>query len=183
MNGTAYRGRTVASVVARLQRSASVEEPNEETPGLTILHHGLQCAAHLRRSDPGDAELQVAGLLHDVGHLLAPGHEDVHGLVGADYIRPVFGERVAALVEYHVLAKRYLIAVDGTYRARLSPGSIRTLAKQHGPMTSEEVTAFGASPHFEATVRLRRADESAKDPVARVESLDSWLPTLLAVAG
>ena len=99
MNETAYRRRTVATVVARLQRSSGVEEPNEEIPGLTILHHGLQCAAHLRSSHPGDAELQVAGLLHDVGHLLAPGHEDVHGLVGADYVRPVFGERVAALVE------------------------------------------------------------------------------------
>jgi predicted HD phosphohydrolase len=54
---------------------------------------------------------------------------------------------------------------------------------QHGPMTAEEVTAFCASPHFEAAVRLRRADESAKDPVAEVASLDTWLSTLVAVAG
>jgi len=183
MNGTAYRRPTVATVVALLQRSAGVEEPNEETPGLTILHHGLQCAAHLRCTHPEDAQLQVAGLLHDVGHLLAPGQEDIHGLVGAEYVRPVFGERVAALVEDHVPAKRYLVAVDGAYRALLSPGSVRTLAKQNGPMTSEEVKAFGASPHFEAVVCLRRADESAKDPVAQVPWLDTWLSTLHAVAG
>ena len=174
---------TVATVVALLERSAGTEEPNEEIPGLTILHHGLQCAAHLRRSHPEDAELQVAGLLHDVGHLLAPGQEDIHGLVGADYVRPVFGERVAALIEAHVPAKRYLIATDGTYRALLSPGSVRTLAMQNGPMTSAEVTAFGASPHFEAALDLRRADESAKDPAARVARLDTWVSTLVAVAG
>ena len=183
MSGAAYRRPTVATVVDRLQRSADMEEPNEDTPGLTILNHGLQCAAHLRRSHPADAELQVAGLLHDVGHLLAPGCEDIHGLVGAGYVRPVFGERVAALIEYHVPAKRYLVATDGAYRALLSRGSVRTLAMQHGPMTSGEAAAFAASPHFEAAVCLRRADESAKDPVAEVASLDSWLSALLAVAG
>ena len=83
----------------------------------------------------------------------------------------------------HVPAKRYLVAVDDAYRARLSSGSIHTLAIQHGPMTAEEVTAFGASSHFEGAVCLRRADESAKDPAAVVAGLDSWLPTLVAVAG
>ncbi len=32
--------------------------------------------------------------------------------------------------------------------------------------------------HFDATVRLRRADEVAKEPYAVVPALDHWLPTL-----
>jgi predicted HD phosphohydrolase len=73
--------------------------------------------------------------------------------------------------------------MDGTYRARLSRGSIRTLAAQQGPMNSDEVRAFATSSRFDAAICLRRADESAKDPVARVAPLDTWQPTLVAVAG
>ena len=40
---------TLAEVIALLQRAGSKEEPNEEITGLTILDHGLQCAAHLQR--------------------------------------------------------------------------------------------------------------------------------------
>jgi predicted HD phosphohydrolase len=160
-----------------------MEEPNEDIGGLTILHHGLQCAAHLRRSHPEDRELQVAGLLHDVGHALAPGQDASHGVVGGDFVRPVLGERVAALIEAHVPAKRYLVTVDESYRARLSVGSIRTLASQGETMTAEEVAAFRARPHAEAAVQLRLADEASKDPAADVPELAAWLPTLMSVPG
>ena len=113
---------TFDSIVSVLERSGSVEEPNEEIAGLSILHHGLQCAAVLRAANPDDHELQVAGLVHDLGHLLQPRCEDRHGTIGADFVRPVFGDRVAALVEEHVPAKRYLVTVDTSYRARLSAG-------------------------------------------------------------
>ncbi len=168
--------------MALLETSASVEEPNEEIAGLSILHHGLRCADLLAASDPDDPELQVAGLLHDVGHVLAPGREDVHGKVGADAVRPVLGDRVAALIEGHVPAKRYLVTVDPDYRSRLSAGSLRTLELQGETMTGAEAAAFSRTPHFDGALRLRRADELAKDPGAPVSPLGSWVPTLRLVA-
>ena len=174
---------TLRSVLAVLDRAATFEEPNEEIVGLTVLHHGLQCAWHLRRSDPDDLELQVAGLLHDVGHVLRPGADDVHGAVGAEAVRPVLGDRVADLIDGHVPAKRYLVTVDDAYRAELSEGSLRTLAVQGEAMSDAEMAAFAGAAHFDAVVRLRRADEAAKDPAAVVPPLEHWLPTLSLLAG
>jgi predicted HD phosphohydrolase len=171
------------AVIDLLWRAGSVEEPNEDIRGLTILHHGLQCAAWLRGTEPDDPELHLAGLLHDVGHILAPGQEDAHAAVGAAYMRPVLGDRVAALIEAHVPAKRYLVTVDASYRAQLSGGSIRTLVVQGDAMTDDEVEDFRAAPYAEAAVQLRRADEAAKDPAADVPDLAAWLPTLAAAAG
>ena len=173
---------TLPSVLAVLDRAATFEEPNEEIVGLTVLHHGLQCAWHLRRSDPDDLELQVAGLLHDVGHLLVPGDEAGHGHVGAELVRPVFGDRVAGAIEGHVPAKRYLVTVDDDYRRLLSEGSVRTLAAQGGTMAPGEVDRFRRSEHFDAALRLRRADEAAKDPRATPAPLADWMPVLEALS-
>ncbi len=173
----------LTGIIDVLRRSDTMEEPNEEIKGLTILHHGLQCAHQLGRTHGDDPELLAAALLHDVGHLLAPGREELHGAVGAAYVRPVLGDRVAALIEAHVPAKRYLVTTDRTYRERLSAGSVRTLMIQGREMTDEEVEAFRAGPHAQAALALRRADENAKDPSASVPDLATWLPTLLAVSG
>jgi predicted HD phosphohydrolase len=167
-----------ASLIDVLRRAGTTEEPNEEIVGLTILDHGLQCAALLAVSDPDDIELQVAGLLHDVGHVIAPGADDAHGAVGAAAVRPVLGGRVATLVEGHVAAKRYLVTVDGTYRDALSEGSRRTLAVQGDTMSPAEVVAFSKGAHLDATIRLRRADEMAKDLTVVVPPLEHWLPAI-----
>ena len=172
----------LAALVAVLEQAGSIEEPHEDVVGLTILDHGLQCAALLAASDPRDRELQVAGLFHDVGHVLAPGSAAAHAAVGASAVAPVFGDRVADLVAGHVAAKRYLVTVDESYRGTLSGGSRLTLAVQGEAMSASAVAAFAGSTHFEATVRLRRADEAAKDPEARVPPLEAWLPTLCRMA-
>ena len=142
MNGTANRRPTVSTVVARLERSAGEEEPNEEVAGLTILHHGLQCAALLRRSHPGDPELQVAGLLHDVGHLLAPGHEDIHGLVAPSMSVPcsVSGWRHSSRITCPPSATS---SPSTTATGHFSPRAASARwPSRHGPMTSEEVSGL-----------------------------------------
>ena len=176
-------GTGVDAIIALLRHTGSLEEPNEDIGGLTILHHGLQCATHLRDAHPEDSELQLAGLLHDVGHALAPGDDEAHGAVGAAFVRPVLGQRVADLIEAHVPAKRYLVTVDESYRGRLSTGSVRTLASQGATMTAAEVATFRSSPHAEAAVQLRVADEASKDPDAVVPDLATWLPMLMSAAG
>ncbi|WP_128380686.1 HD domain-containing protein [Streptomyces cavernae] len=72
-------------------------------PGDTIdLHdHALQTAALLRRGHPSDKELQVAGLVHDIGLLLAPGDRTGHADRAASAVRPLLGERVSRLVRLH----------------------------------------------------------------------------------
>ncbi len=175
-------GSGVDTLVDLLRDAATFEEPNEDIDGLTILNHGLQCAARLRTTDPDDTELQLAGLVHDVGHVLAPGCPEAHGSVGAAFVGPVLGHRVAALVEAHVPAKRYLVTVDRSYPERLSPGSLRTLAVQGECMTADEAEEFRAGPYADAALRLRRADEASKDPNADVPGLGWWIPILSAAA-
>ena len=147
-----------------------------------LLDHGLQCAAHLERVAPDDLELQIAGLVHDVGTVLEPGRAATHAATGADAIRPLLGARVATLVEGHELAKRYLVTVDARYRDRLSPRSRQTLRDQGGLMDPEERAAFLTRPDADALVVLRRADDAAKDSTARVPGLDHWTLALYAVA-
>ncbi len=58
----------------------------------------LRTAALLRRSRPADKELQLAGLLQDVGRMLRPGDGARHAVLGAHALRPLLGDRVARLV-------------------------------------------------------------------------------------
>ncbi|WP_046776639.1 hypothetical protein [Streptomyces yangpuensis] len=58
----------------------------------------LRTAALLRRSHPADKELQLAGLLQDVGRMLRPGDGARHAVIGAQALRPLLGDRVAGLV-------------------------------------------------------------------------------------
>ena len=78
-------------------------------------------------------------------------------------VSALFGDRVAQLVALHVEAKRYLVSADAAYRARLSPDSVRTLALQGGDMTAEAFAAFEAEAHWRDRLRLREADEAAKN--------------------
>lgn len=165
-----------------LLAGADVPEENEGPDAVTQLEHGLQCAAVLAWQRPDDVELQVAGLLHDVGHTLVPGDVDGHGEHAAAYLRPRFGERVAELVRLHVPAKRWLVTVDPSYTAQLSAGSVATLAVQGATMTAAEQAAFDASPHFDDAVTLRRADEGAKVGGLDVGTVDRWAPVLEAVS-
>ena len=160
---------------------------------ITELQHGLQCAALARRDGASDATL-AAALLHDVGHLLIGDlfpidmpldrdwkHEDV----GARYLSRWFGPDVTEPVRLHVAAKRYLVAVDPTYAAALTPSSTRSLAVQGGPMSLAERAAFEALPGFRAAVAVRRWDDEGKDPEVEVPPFEHWHDLLrgLVLAG
>ncbi|TQJ91557.1 inositol oxygenase family protein [Streptomyces sp. SLBN-31] len=60
--------------------------------------HALRTAALLRRSRPADKELQLAGLVHDIGRLLCPGDESRGAEHAAAAVRSLLGERVYRLV-------------------------------------------------------------------------------------
>jgi predicted HD phosphohydrolase len=158
---------------------ATLADVPGETDGLSELDHGLQCAHELSRVRPNDTELHAAGLVHDIGHRFGPDEE--HARLGADQVRDLFGQRVAGLVEAHVVAKRYLVGSDPAYAAALSAVSTTTLGLQGGPLSAAEARSFLASPHATDTVVLRRADDNAKVPGRSVPGLEHWIPQLRSV--
>jgi predicted HD phosphohydrolase len=167
---------TLADLVALLARLRLV--PSPEGKQFTELDHALQCAFELAIARPDDAELQVAGLVHDVGHQF--GGDGVHGRLGGTVVRPALGARVAGLVEAHVPAKRYLVAVDPRYA--LSEVSAATLADQGGAFTPAEGRAFEVSPWFADSLVLRHADDAAKVAGRVVPLLEAWIPVVEGVA-
>ena len=148
-----------------------------------LLAHALQCGQRLREVAPDDAELQVSGLVHDLGTALVPNAPDRHARIGADAVRTLLGARVARLVAGHAEAKRYLVTVDAAYRAELSNRSVVTLAAQGGPLDERAVAAFSRGRDAEALIALRRADDAAKVPGADVPGLASWRPVVAALVG
>lgn len=137
------------------------------------LAHALQTAEHALVAGADD-EVIAAALLHDIGR--APGVVEhypglPHEESGARFCRRHCGERAAFLVGRHVPAKRYLVVVDETYAAGLSPVSQRSLIRQGGPMSPEEVAAFEAQPWAQEAARLRRWDDAAKVPGAPTHDL------------
>lgn len=146
--------------------------------------HAAQAA--LRAAGSGDAEVTLAALLHDVGHLL-PGLPAMEGwgvvdheAHGASFLAEIgFSPRVCRLVRQHVDAKRYLCAIDAEYAAALSPASRATLAWQGGALTGEPLRAFEADPDLPAILAIRRADEAAKVPDVRLPPWSAWRALIL----
>ena len=177
---------TVDDLFAALDASRDADDEG----GLPILDHCLQCADLLKRECPDDVELQVAGLVHDLGWLerdanshrwtLRP--DAAHDVEGRRLVEQLLGGRVADLVGGHVAAKRFLLATDPAYRGLLSARSETTLQFQGGVMTREEADDFVAVPHAADLVTLRRADDNAKVRGKQVPGLDAWRATVETLA-
>jgi phosphonate degradation associated HDIG domain protein len=149
--------------------------------------HMLQTAMAAERAGAPDA-LVVASLLHDIGHLLethgpepaARGVDARHEDSGAAHLARFFGPDVVEPVRLHVPAKRYLCAASPGYCERLSPGSVRSLKLQGGPMSAAECAAFRAGPFFRDAVRLRSWDEAGKVGGLLTPGLEHYRPRLRA---
>jgi len=169
---------SVTELVALLARGATIRDE----PEIDGLAHALQCGALLRADHPDDPELAFAGLVHDIADVVYPDDHADHDRRGAALVSDLLGPRIAHLVGAHVVAKRYLVTTDPAYRSRLSLRSVETLAMQGDALPDAELAALGADPDLAAILELRRADERAKDPTARVPGLDAWSATLESLA-
>jgi predicted HD phosphohydrolase len=183
--GAVSDGSDVARDVDDLLAMLRAAHAWDDLEGLSILDHGLQTAAILRREHPDDVELQVAGLVHDLGWMQrgadgcwTPDPRAAHDRDGAARLGPLLGARVARLVGGHVAAKRYLVATDTAYRATLSPRSLETLAFQGESMGPDEIAGFERDPDCAALVALRRADEQAKEIGLATDALEQWRPAV-----
>ncbi|MGB6057475.1 MAG: hypothetical protein WBF71_04360 [Microthrixaceae bacterium] len=155
---------------------------------VTQLDHALQTAAHAR-ADGADRHLVAAALLHDVGHLLdlagmlGDGGVDLkHERSGPAYLAAIFPPAVTGPIALHVRAKRYLCATRPGYFDGLSAGSVASLARQGGPMSDEESSAFERNPASVSAVRLRHWDDLGKVEGIEVPSLGDYRDLLLSVA-
>ena len=162
--------------------SSGAEHPLSPGVPVSQLDHALQTAALLAHLHPGDDELAVAGLVHDIGHLLPGGADETHAADAAAAVRHALGERVAGTVGLHVAAKRYLVATEGGYGGVLTTDSVVSLGRQGGAMTGDEAAAFLARPWAGDAVTLRRADDSGKVEGLVVGDLAGWAPLLRDVS-
>jgi len=149
------------------------------------LEHMSQ-AAVLAEEEGFDDEVILAAFFHDIGHLCAEDAETEsmdgfgnvdHEKLGADYLRERgFSERLATLVESHVIAKRYLTYKYPEYYNKLSDASKATLEFQGGRMTEREAAEFEKHPDAELFIRLRYWDDKAKEinvPILDLQHLKS----------
>ncbi|ASU33024.1 phosphonate degradation HD-domain oxygenase [Mucilaginibacter xinganensis] len=153
------------------------------------LEHMSQAAA-LAEEEGYDAEVILAAFFHDIGHLCAEegeaesmdgmGNVD-HEKLGADYLlEKGFSERVANLVEGHVLAKRYLTYKYPEYYNKLSEASKATLEFQGGRMSSDEAAEFELNPDMDLVIRLRYWDDKAKEMNIPVDNISHLKELALA---
>lgn len=158
---------------------------------VTMIQHQLQAGA---LADGCDDAFVVAALLHDIGHVI--GHEEGepdasaaladeidanHDTAGASWLSRWFGPDVTEPVRLHVAAKRYLVATEPGYLARLSDASVHTLRLQGGPMSVPEMREFEALPYARDAVTLRRFDEAAKDASRDAPGFDTYRDVLVRV--
>ena len=155
---------------------------------VTELQHGLQCAT-LALREGESAEVIVASLLHDFGHLLHDLGEDIaskgvdarHEHVGASRLAAWFGPEVVEPIRLHAASKRYLCWKEAGYRAGLSEASARSLELQGGVMTDAEAAEFEAGPHYDRAVRVRRYDDRGKDPAMATPDIESFRPLMASL--
>jgi phosphonate degradation associated HDIG domain protein len=136
---------------------------------VSMTEHALQ-AAYFARTAGAPPALIVAALLHDIGHLVDDVPSDIadwtvdahHEQVGSRWLAKRFRPEVSEPVRLHVPAKRYLLATDDEYFAKLSPASVITLKLQGGPMAAHAVAQFETERFYKEAVRVRQWDDQGK---------------------
>jgi putative nucleotidyltransferase with HDIG domain len=132
---------TIATLFSFITAQGSSDYLGEK---VSQLEHSLQ-AAHLASESGADEETILGALLHDVGRfipqsmempkMITPSGQFIgrasHEVLGERYLRDLgFSEKICQLVGAHVMAKRYLTAVDRKYYDGLSESSKQTLKFQ-----------------------------------------------------
>jgi phosphonate degradation associated HDIG domain protein len=158
--------RVAEEILALFQRRGSDAYFGEN---VSTTEHCLQAAyfAQIAAAPPG---LVLAALLHDIGHLVEDVPHDIaewavdahHEEIGGRWLAERFPAEVSEPVRLHVPAKRYLLATDAGYFAKLSPASVITLKLQGGPMTALEVANFETERFHRDAVRVRQWDDQGK---------------------
>jgi [1-hydroxy-2-(trimethylamino)ethyl]phosphonate dioxygenase len=156
---------------------------------VSMTEHALQ-AAHFAHCSGAPPALVIAALLHDIGHLVEDVPDDIadwavdahHEEIGARWLTRRFRPEVSEPVRLHVPAKRYLLATDARYFAKLSPASVITLKLQGGPMTAPEVAKFETERFHREAIRVRQWDDQGKIAGLKTPGLPDYRALLEEVA-
>jgi phosphonate degradation associated HDIG domain protein len=148
---------------------------------VSMTEHALQ-AAYFAQTAAAPPALIVAALLHDIGHLVDDVPSDIadwtadahHEQIGSHWLATRFRPEVSEPVRLHVPAKRYLLATDAKYFAKLSPASVITLKLQGGPMAAHEVAKFETERFHKEAVRVRQWDDQGKVAGLKTPSLGDY---------
>lgn len=131
----------VSTVFDFIQKQGNTDYLGE---AVSQLEHSLQAAQSAQQAG-ADRDTILGALLHDVGRFI-PAADKMpamiardgiyvgtasHEILGEKFLRDLgFSEKICQLVGAHVMAKRYLTAVDRTYYDGLSQSSKTTLKYQ-----------------------------------------------------
>ncbi|CAB4880766.1 unannotated protein [freshwater metagenome] len=158
---------------------------------ISQLSHAVQCAL-LAQDCGASAELVIAALLHDVGHLMDVAEHGIrpdgfvvdmrHEATGAQALAKLFPASVTGPIALHVEAKRWRCAVDVEYLRTLSPASVASLGLQGGPMSAHERARFETHPQWRAATQLRNWDDTAKNADAVDPPFAAFVPLMRSVA-
>ncbi len=180
---TADPAATADRVIDFLSTAGQAEYHGER---VSQLEHALQAANNASQNGGTEQEI-IAALLHDLGHIWPVEGRQItsvgvvaHDRIGAEALRELgFSDDVADIVSGHVAAKRYLVATDRDYSARLSDVSVESLRRQGGPMSVEEIEDFTSSPNWRSMVRIRTWEDLAKTPGVDVPGLEAYRQMLI----
>jgi predicted HD phosphohydrolase len=189
MNTVAHDGLNAGNIVALLadifERRGGEEYLGEP---VTMAEHMLQ-GAHFAEQRGEREEIVVAALLHDIGHFTSEfgtftiddTEDRFHEDAGAQLLERFFPALVVDCVRHHVLAKRYLCAVNPDYLGRLSDASVHSLKLQGGPLSEGEVAEFEKTPNLQDIVSVRLLDDEGKVAGLKTPDFGHYAPMVQRV--
>ena len=146
--------------------------------------HMIQTAMAAKKNNEND-DIIIGCLLHDIGHFLDNDNMNglgviEHGKIGADFLRQLnMSENICRLVEYHVLAKKYLVSKYEDYYNKLSDASKQTLEYQGGKMTLLEMKQFEQMNDYNNILKIRNYDDIGKNTDSIIPNIETFTDLLL----
>jgi len=151
---------------------------------LTISEHMIQTAMLAEKNKCSD-DLICSSLLHDYGHFVIEDPNQLvtdkidgrHEIIGANYLKNFFHNKIIEPISLHVEAKKYL-SRDKKYFDSLSEASKISLKLQGGAMSDLEVKKFEKNKNYENAIKLRKFDEGAKQKNIKVKNIKDYIDLL-----
>ena len=147
---------------------------------LTISEHMIQ-AAMLAEKNKSSDDLICSSLLHDYGHfviedpnqLVSDKVDGKHEIIGANYLKNYFHNKIIEPILLHVEAKKYL-SREKKYFNSLSDASKISLKLQGGVMNDLDAKKFEKNKNYKNAIKLRKFDEGAKKENIKIKKIEDY---------
>ena len=147
---------------------------------LTISEHMIQ-AAMLAEKNKSSDDLICSSLLHDYGHFVIEDPNQLvndkidgkHEIIGANYLKNYFHNKIIEPILLHVEAKKYL-SREKKYFNSLSDASKISLKLQGGVMNDLDAKKFENNKNYKNAIKLRKFDEGAKKENIKIKKIEDY---------